>query len=1304
MLKFRLNKAGFTVGLMITVRIAIVAVASIAVLLPGWAGGAPVKVIFDTDMYTDFDDAGALACLHALADAGECEILATLACTRECKSVAMCEIINSYYGRPDIPVGCVKSLGVGADVSGKHDRIYAEAVRKYAKWVKHAISDDAPDAAEVYRKILSSQPDKAVVICSVGFLTNLRKLVETDRDLIERKVSHWVAMGGAYPKGAEYNLMMDAESSRLAIERWPTPIVFVDFPCGLDCFAGRKLAECGVEGNPVADVFRGNIPSRDDIKGDPARYLQDCNGMSGRSAWDEVAALVAVRGETYFNVHRGTYRFCGTKGEDEWVPDEENGRNARVTEKLNKVEVGKIIDDLLCRKPRLADSSPHSERRTVLMLPGERWWGGAAGFGTSMPYRDETSLLLELGKENYDNAAAPFLVSDRGRLVFCTKPPRFDIGGGKIEVLCPGGDIIIDETAETLGAAYRKVMERFSPNGETPDELFFTAPQYNTWIELTYNQNEKDILDYAHSMLDNGLPPGVLMIDDTWQEGYGTWDFSPRRFSDPKGLCRQLHELGFKVMLWMCPFVSMDSPSYREIVGGLNYKGPGGFVANGRNGKWSNDPATVSWWNGKSALLDLTHPNAIRWFNDQLERLRRDYGVDGFKFDGGDVCYYARGTVAKEETATPVEQAAAYGRFALSSKTSEYRNSYGNCCRPVAVRLLDKRHDWESLGKLIPDMLATGMTGHPFVCPDMIGGGDYVAFLPGCSFDAELFIRSAQVHALSPMMQFSASPWRLLDAAGQEAIRRAVKTRQRFASEIVSLARQSGKTGEPMMRCLEYVFPGQGYADILDEFMMGDRLLVAPQLKKGATERPLKIPPGVWISDRGERIVGPCEIVVKTPLDRLPYFVKDSEKVMFFGDSITHGGYCLYYLQLLENLRHPGSGKRFYNAGFTGSTLEGGRGGLPHEMSRIKPDRVVVMFGMNDVRWTEYSTNELFTAEQKRMADVALAKYREDYPRILSDIRKAGVTNIVLVTPTPYDEYSTAADAPCRRHVNEYGLKHAAEFVRHLALREGVELVDLNGPLTEACQEFRTVAWCGDDRVHPGKLGHLLMATRFWAALGENGVVADTVLTSSGRLVSCVNATVDHLSVLPDGLAFEYQPKALPFPLTDEYRRLKELFPGTETINQELLKVDGLKDGDWSLSFDGREIGRFSSLQLAQGVNLAELDTTGSRLAARAAEAMIALHDFDISRRDAACVRHHFEKNGKLVTDRKKAEDISRIRLAVLKARKYPWYDWDARADRAYLDSLGRETEIAEEEDRLYRAIAEIRPVRSRVLIKRCGN
>ena len=312
----------------------------------------PVKVIFDTDMYTDFDDAGALACLHALADAGECEILATISNTRDCMSVAMCEIINAYYGRPDIPVGCVRGIGMGGAGSGSHERRYGATVRKYAKWVKHANSSEAPDAAEVYRKVLSAQPDKSVVICSVGFLSNMRKLMETDRDLVARKVKLWVAMACSYPKGSEYNSMMDWVSSKVALEKWPTPVVFTDFQYGMDCFAGRVIAESDVKDSPVADVFRGNIPTRAEIAKDAARHMRGCNGTGGRAAWDETAVLIAVRGtEPYFNVHRGTFRMVGDKGEDEWVPDEENGPHLRVTEKLNKLEVGKIIDELICRKP-----------------------------------------------------------------------------------------------------------------------------------------------------------------------------------------------------------------------------------------------------------------------------------------------------------------------------------------------------------------------------------------------------------------------------------------------------------------------------------------------------------------------------------------------------------------------------------------------------------------------------------------------------------------------------------------------------------------------------------------------------------------------------------------------------------------------------------------------------------------------------------------------------------------------------------------------------------------------------------------
>jgi alpha-glucosidase len=190
------------------------------------------------------------------------------------------------------------------------------------------------------------------------------------------------------------------------------------------------------------------------------------------------------------------------------------------------------------------------------------------------------------------------------------------------------------------------------------------------------------------------------------------------------------------------------------------------------------------------------------------------------------------------------------------------------------MRLHDKAHSWEAVARLVPDMLAAGFVGCPFICPDMIGGGEWTAFLPGAPFDPELFIRSAQIHALCPMMQISASPWRVLSKKHQRIFKQTVELRQKFAPQFVELAKQSARTGEPMMRNLEYNFPGMGYAGVKDQFMMGDDLLVAPVVEKGATSRKVILPPGKWHADDGQVYNGPTEIEVATPLEMLPYFVK----------------------------------------------------------------------------------------------------------------------------------------------------------------------------------------------------------------------------------------------------------------------------------------------------------------------------------------------------------------------------------------------------------------------------------------------
>ena len=522
--------------------------------------------------------------------------------------------------------------------------------------------------------------------------------------------------------------------------------------------------------------------------------------------------------------------------------------------------------------------------QTVKMTAGDNWWGVANFFGTKMPFTEKTDLKIDLRKDNYHNQCASLLLSDRGRVIWADAQALFTLKNGEITVESDS-EIVVTKGGDSLPEAYRFAMRKWFPaSGKMPDPLFFSAPQINTWIELTYHQNEKDILGYAKTMIDNGVPAGVLMIDDTWQAGYGDWRFEPTRFKDPKGMMDKLHAMGYKVMLWMCPYVGMDLPSFRRVAWGTNpddvrgYPVKGGFlaekgkrpVANGRV-----EAKACRWWNGYSAFLDFSHPNANAWFTEVLDGLVRDFGVDGFKLDGADLTAYNLKTCeALDPKATNGSLNNGYAAYALKYPFCEIRNLWRLQQMPVVVRLHDKPHTWEALRRITADMIAAGVIGQPFICPDMVGGGEWTTFIPGSPFEPDLFVRSAQIHALCPMMQFSASPWRVLDAEKQQIVRDTVALRQKFAPMFVELAKKAATDGEPILRGLEYNYPNQGYASVIDEFMMGTDLLVAPQMEKDATTRDVVIPPGTWKADDGTTVVGPKTLTVKTPLARLPHFVR----------------------------------------------------------------------------------------------------------------------------------------------------------------------------------------------------------------------------------------------------------------------------------------------------------------------------------------------------------------------------------------------------------------------------------------------
>ena len=503
----------------------------------------------------------------------------------------------------------------------------------------------------------------------------------------------------------------------------------------------------------------------------------------------------------------------------------------------------------------------------ISFLKDEVWYGLTSDDGVRMPLDETSSFSINLQPGRTGNQYSPLLVSTKGRYICGDDAFNIKVENSVIDVESALAPVILSDGHENLRGAFLAASKaHFPPDGVLPPEEFFSKPQYNTWIELIYNQNQHDITEYCRTIVENDLPKGIIMIDDLWSNYYGRWDFDRKKFPDPKAMMDTLHGWGFKVMVWICPFISPDSLEYRTLrdKGGL-VRDPDGRVR------------LVHWWNGYSAELDLSNPIDYEWFKAQCDFLTETYGVDGFKFDAGDAEFYLDSDKTYGNV-TPNEQCELWAKFGLDYPYNEYRACFKCAGKPLVQRLRDKNHSWTGHGvnQLVPNMLAQGILGYAFGCPDMVGGGAYTDFLPGSSkLDQELFVRYCGAAVLMPMIQFSAAPWRVLDAGHYAMILKLMKLREEFIPTIMSLVRDAAKTGEPAVRYLEYVFPGKGFEHINDQFMLGNDILVAPIVEKGATEREVILPEGEWKSHlTGEIIQGGRKVIVSAALDEVPVFAK----------------------------------------------------------------------------------------------------------------------------------------------------------------------------------------------------------------------------------------------------------------------------------------------------------------------------------------------------------------------------------------------------------------------------------------------
>jgi hypothetical protein len=314
---------------------------SLMVLVPADVD-AQVRVIFDTDMDTDCDDAGALAVLHALANRGEAEILATVVSSRYPWSVPCVGAINRYYGRSEIPIGAPKTMW--ADTAKRGSRYARQISEQFPTCLES--KDDPPDAVDVYRRVLSAAKDDSVVIITVGYLTNLRDLLSSQadavspldgRDLVRQKVRRWVCMGGRYPQhldpGVFGNFKPDPSSAVIAVRDWPGPIYFSG--SGEKVGTGARLGETPAD-NPVRRVYELYLGTK-----------------KTRPSWDPIAVLIGIRPHAEFWKHRQDGRnHIFENGTNQWRIGPETNHHL-IELKPDAVDrLRKTLDQLMIQAPQ----------------------------------------------------------------------------------------------------------------------------------------------------------------------------------------------------------------------------------------------------------------------------------------------------------------------------------------------------------------------------------------------------------------------------------------------------------------------------------------------------------------------------------------------------------------------------------------------------------------------------------------------------------------------------------------------------------------------------------------------------------------------------------------------------------------------------------------------------------------------------------------------------------------------------------------------------------------------------------------
>ena len=432
--------------------------------------------------------------------------------------------------------------------------------------------------------------------------------------------------------------------------------------------------------------------------------------------------------------------------------------------------------------------------------------------------------------------------------------------------------------------------------GPTPAEVLerYTAltgrmPLPPLWA-LGYHQSrwsyypDRRVRRLADDFRDQEIPCDAIHLDIDHMDGFRVFTWNKKRFPQPARLVRDLKKQGFHLVPIVNPGIKAEKNPVTRV--GLKkghfLKDPGG------------KPLQARVWPGKAYFPDFTSPHVRRWWGD-LHADMVEMGITGFWIDMNEPSVFSdpgtlAGDVPHHGAPGRRDHAGNHNLYASLMAEATYRGlrrldpdarpfiltraGFAGVQRHAATWTGDNASTWKDLKLSLPMLLGLGISGIPF-CGADVGGFSGTP-------TAELFTRWVQAAALTPLFRAHTirhspdqEPWSF-GAAAEERVKKAICLRYRLMPYLYTVFEAASRTGAPVMRPLWWTFPDDPRAQTTDEqFMVGDSLLVAPVLNRGAASRTVYFPEGTWRGlDGRSAIQGPITRSIKAPMDRLPVFLR----------------------------------------------------------------------------------------------------------------------------------------------------------------------------------------------------------------------------------------------------------------------------------------------------------------------------------------------------------------------------------------------------------------------------------------------